>query len=174
MRTAAIIGCGGVSTIHTEALATMTDTKIFAVCDTDPPRLAATQGTFGVPGFTDHLTLLQTLRRKVAHICTPQNQHGSLAIDFFEHGVDSIVEESLAHNVSEGARLTDVAERGTAKVAVCFRNRHNTTVQARHCSPRATLGSCRAPPRWCCGAAPPTTTGTGPGAAPGQAAEKTC
>ena len=62
MSTAAIIGCGDVSTIHTEALATMADTNIVAVCDTDPRRLATAAEQHGVPGFADHLTLLDALR----------------------------------------------------------------------------------------------------------------
>ena len=132
LTTAAIIGCGDVSTIHTEALAAMADTKIIAVCDTDPQRLAAATEKHGVPGFTDHLTLLQQLRPDVVHICTPHNQHASLAIDFLAHGVNVIVEKPLADNESDGQRLIDVAERSAAKIAVCFQNRYNTTAQAMH------------------------------------------
>lgn len=132
MSTAVIIGCGDVSVIHTEALATMADTTIVAVCDTDPQRLAAAADHHDVPGFTDHQTLLQTLRPDVAHICTPHHQHASLASDFLEHGVNVIVEKPLAHTVSEGQRLISVAERSTAKIAVCFQNRYNTTAQAMH------------------------------------------
>lgn len=132
MRTAAIIGCGDVSTIHTEALATMDDASIIAVCDTDEQRLAVAADKHGVPGFTDHLTLLQTSRPDVVHICTPHNQHASPAIDFLERGVNVIVEKPLAHNESEGQRLIHVAEQSTAKIAVCFQNRYNTTTQTMH------------------------------------------
>ena len=132
MTTAAIIGCGDVSIIHTEALATMADTKIVAVCDTDPQRLAEAEKSLGVPGFTDHLALLDALRPDVVHICTPHNQHASLAVDFLERGVNVIVEKPLAHSVAEGHRLIEAAERGTAKIAVCLQNRYNTTAQAMH------------------------------------------
>src|SRR6476660_1939801 len=111
MTTAAIIGCGDVSIIHTEALATMADTKIVAVCDTDPQRLAEAEKSLGVPGFTDHLALLDALRPDVVHICTPHNQHASLAVDFLERGVNVIVEKPLAHSVAEGHRLIEAAER---------------------------------------------------------------
>jgi len=132
MSTAAIIGCGDVSTIHTEALATMADTNIVAVCDTDPQRLATAAEQHGVPGFADHLTLLDALRPDVVHICTPHNEHASLAIDFLTRGVNVIVEKPLAHSVSEGQRLVQTAEQSTAKIAVCFQNRYNTTAQAMH------------------------------------------
>lgn len=132
MTTAAIIGCGDVSIIHTEALATMADTKIVAVCDTDSQRLAEAEKRLGVPGFTDHRALLDTLRPDVVHICTPHNQHASLAVDFLERGVNVIVEKPLAHTVAEGQRLIEAAEASTAKIAVCFQNRYNTTAQAMH------------------------------------------
>ena len=132
MSTAAIIGCGDVSTIHTEALETMSDTTIVAVCDTDPQRLAVASEKFGVPGFSDHRALLKSMRPDVAHICTPHNEHASLAIDFLTGGVNVIVEKPLAHSVSEGERLIEVAENGAAKIAVCFQNRYNTTAQAMH------------------------------------------
>jgi predicted dehydrogenase len=132
MRTAAIIGCGDVSTIHTEALANMAETNIIAVCDTNQQRLAAAREEFGVPGFGDHLTLLQSLQPDVVHICTPHNEHAAVAIDFLTRGVNVIVEKPLAQSVSEGQRLVEVAEQGTAKIAVCFQNRYNTTARAMH------------------------------------------
>lgn len=132
MTTAAIIGCGDVSIIHTEALATMADTEIVAVCDTDPQRLAEAEKRLGVPGFSDHLALLDSLRPDVVHICTPHDQHASLAVDFLARGVHVIVEKPLAHTVAEGQRLVEAAESGTAKIAVCFQNRYNTTAQAMH------------------------------------------
>jgi len=132
MRTAVIIGCGDVSAIHIEALATMPDTKLVAVCDTDPHGLAATAERLGVPGYADHLTLLDAIRPDVAHICTPHDQHASVAVDFLTRDVNVILEKPLAHTVSEGRRLIEAAERSTAKVAVCFQNRYNTTAQAMH------------------------------------------
>jgi len=132
MTTAAIIGCGDVSTIHTEALAIMADTDIIAVCDTDPGRLAAAQHQYGVPGFADHVALLEAVRPDVAHICTPHNQHAAVAGDFLARDVNVIVEKPLAHSDSEGRRLVEAAESSTAKIAVCFQNRYNTTAQAMH------------------------------------------
>ena len=49
-----------------------------------------------------------------------------------ERGVNVIVEKPLAHTVDEGQRLVQAAERSTAKIAVCFQNRYNTTAQAMH------------------------------------------
>jgi len=132
MTTAAIIGCGDVSIIHTEALAAMDEGELAGVCDTDSQQLNSAAQALGVPGFPDHLSLLDSVRPDVVHICTPHNQHASLAIDCLERSVNVIVEKPLAHTVDEGQQLIAAAERNTAKIGVCFQNRYNTTAQAMH------------------------------------------
>ena len=132
MATAAIVGCGDVSIIHTEALAEMDDVTLAGVCDPDPQQRASAARAHGVPGFPDHLSLLDTVKPDVVHLCTPHNQHASVAIDCLEHGVNVIVEKPLAHTLDEAQRLIQAAERSSAKIAVCFQNRYNVTAQALH------------------------------------------
>lgn len=132
MTTAAIIGCGDVSIIHFEALAEMEDVTLVGVCDSDPERRAAAAAAHGVPGFADHLSLLETVSPDVVHLCTPHDQHASLAVDCLERGVNVIVEKPVAHTLEAAQRLVAVAERSTAKIAVCFQNRYNATAQALH------------------------------------------
>ncbi|MFI2566469.1 Gfo/Idh/MocA family protein [Paenarthrobacter sp. NPDC018779] len=130
MPTAAVIGCGDVSSVHLAALATMADAELVAVCDTNPERLEAAAAAHGVPGYASHLDLLEKVRPDVVHICTPHHLHASIAADCLEAGVGVIVEKPLAHTLEEGRRLIEVAERSTAKIAVCFQNRYNATSQA--------------------------------------------
>ncbi len=132
MITAAIVGCGDVSVIHTEALAAMDDVQLVAVCDPDAQRRGAAAQAQGVPGFPDLTSLLDSVRPDVVHLCTPHDRHASLAIDCLERGVHVIAEKPLAHTLDEGQRLIAAAERSTAKVGVCFQNRYNTTSQAMH------------------------------------------
>ena len=132
MTTAAIIGCGDVSIIQFEALAEMEDVTLVGVCDSDPERRAAAAAAHGVPGFADHLSLLETVSPDVVHLCTPHDQHASLAVDCLERGVNVIVEKPVAHTLEAAQRLVAVAERSTAKIAVCFQNRYNATAQALH------------------------------------------
>jgi predicted dehydrogenase len=128
--TAAVIGCGDVSAVHFEAVAKLDGATLVAVCDSDPRRLAAAVAAHGVPGFADHLSLLEAVRPDVVHICTPHDQHASVAADCLERGVNVIVEKPLAHTLAEGQRLVDAASAGRAKIAVCFQNRYNATSQA--------------------------------------------
>jgi UDP-N-acetyl-2-amino-2-deoxyglucuronate dehydrogenase len=128
--TAAVIGCGDVSSVHFGALATMDDARLVAVCDTDPGRLEAAAAAHGVPGYANHLDLLEKVRPGVVHICTPHNLHASIAADCLERGVNVIVEKPLAHTQEAGRRLIEAAEGSPAKIAVCFQNRYNATSQA--------------------------------------------
>ncbi|GAA4028712.1 Gfo/Idh/MocA family oxidoreductase [Arthrobacter methylotrophus] len=130
MPTAAVIGCGDVSSVHFGAIAKLDDVELVAVCDTDPARLQAAQAAYGVAGYADHLEMLEAVRPDVVHICTPHHLHASLAADCLERGVSVIVEKPLAHTLEEGRRLVEAAERSTAKIAVCFQNRYNATSQA--------------------------------------------
>lgn len=130
--TAAVIGCGDVSSVHFEAIAKLDGAALAGVCDPDPLRLASAMADHGVPGFADHLDLLEALRPDVVHICTPHDRHASIAADCLERGVHVIVEKPLAHTLAEGRRLVGAAAAGGAKIGVCFQNRYNATSQAMH------------------------------------------
>jgi len=130
LATAAVIGCGDISSVHLGALSTMQDVRLAAVCDTDPARLEAAKAARGVPGYADYLAMLEEVRPDVVHICTPHHLHASLAADCLERGVNVIVEKPLAHTLEEGRRLIEAAERSPAKIGVCFQNRYNATSQA--------------------------------------------
>lgn len=130
--TAAVIGCGDVSSVHFEAIAKLNGATLVGVCDPDPQRLASAMSAYGVPGFADHLSLIEAVRPDVVHICTPHDRHASVAADCLERGVHVIVEKPLAHTLAEGRRLVEAAAAGRAKIAVCFQNRYNATSQAMH------------------------------------------
>jgi predicted dehydrogenase len=130
--TAAVIGCGDVSSVHFEAIAKLDGATLVGVCDPDPRRLASAMAAYGVPGYADHQSLLEAVRPDVVHICTPHDRHASVAADCLERGVHVIVEKPLAHTLAEGRRLVEAAAAGNAKIAVCFQNRYNATSQAMH------------------------------------------
>jgi len=67
MPTAAVIGCGDVSSVHFEAIAANPKIDLVAVCDTDPGRLAAAVAAFDVAGFADHQQLIEEMRPDVVH-----------------------------------------------------------------------------------------------------------
>lgn len=130
MTTAALIGCGDVSTVHFEAIAAHPQVELVAVCDTDPVRSATAAQASGVPGFADHIRMLDDIRPDVVHVCTPHHLHAPMAADCLERGIDVLLEKPLAHTVAEGQRLVALAQGSSAKVGVCFQNRYNATSEA--------------------------------------------
>ena len=133
MATAAVIGCGVVSSVHLAAIAGNPAVHLAAVCDTDTSALAAAAKEHGVPGFADYRDVLDEIRPDVVHICTPHDQHVAIAIDCLERGANVIMEKPLAHTIADGARLvTAAAEHPDVKIGVCFQNRYNTPVAQMH------------------------------------------
>ena len=136
---AAIIGCGDVSVVHTEALAPMAAeglAELAAVCDTDPDRAKAAGEKLGVPYFTDHRELIDSCEVDVVHVTTPHDQHVDPSLDSLAAGIDVITEKPLAHSRSEARRFTAEAAKLTSvpgprgrtpKVGVCLQNRYNVS-----------------------------------------------
>ena len=126
----AVIGCGDISALHFDAIATVPDATLVAVCDTDPGRLRTAAQTLGVPAYLDHVHLFDELKPDVVHICTPHDTHAELAVAALERGIHVILEKPLAHTRDEADRLLLAAEASSARIAVCFQNRYNAPVQA--------------------------------------------
>lgn len=131
MSTAAVVGCGDVSSVHLAAIAGNPAITLVGVCDTQASLVAATAAAQGVPGFTDYRELLDELRPDVVHICTPHHQHVAIAIECLERGIAVIQEKPLAHTIAEGQLLVDAAAaHPDVKIGVCFQNRYNAPIAA--------------------------------------------
>jgi UDP-N-acetyl-2-amino-2-deoxyglucuronate dehydrogenase len=133
MSTAAVIGCGDVSSVHVAAIAANPAIDLVGLCDVQPSVLVAAVASHGVPGFADYRELLDELHPDVVHICTPHHQHVSIALDCVERGIGVILEKPLAHTVADGQRLVlAAAEHPEVRIGVCFQNRYNAPVAAMH------------------------------------------
>ena len=131
MTTAAVIGCGDVSVVHLQAIEALAGVDLVSVCDTDASRATAAAERYGVPSFTDHRRLLETVRPDVAHVCTPHHQHVRAAVDCLDAGVAVLVEKPVAHSVQEADRLIAAAERHPdVKAGICLQNRYNAANRA--------------------------------------------
>lgn len=132
----AVVGAGTISGIHFDAIADQQArglAELVGVCDVDAELAAATGQLWGVPSFTDHASLLRTLRPDVVHVCTPHDAHEPVAVDALAAGTHVLTEKPLAATTAQASRLADAAaraaERGIA-TGVCLQNRYNPTVVA--------------------------------------------
>lgn len=134
MTTAAVIGCGDVSTVHLEAIAALDDIELVAVVDPDPIARSAAADRWGVHSFAATGTMLAHVRPDVAHVCTPHDQHLPVALDLLAAGVHLLTEKPLAHTLEDAQRFAEAAEAAAGasgtRTGVCFQNRYNATSRA--------------------------------------------
>jgi predicted dehydrogenase len=126
MTRAAVVGCGDISAVHLAALHELPDVELVGVCDVDAPRAADAGSAWEVPAFADHVALFDERQPDVVHVCTPHDQHASVAIDAIERGIHVVLEKPVAHTLAEAEKVAAAARSNPAvKVAVCFQNRYN-------------------------------------------------
>ncbi len=126
----AVVGCGDISIVHFEAIASIPGADLVAVADADPSTLNEAAERYGVPGFADHRQLLGAIEADVVHVCTPHDQHADVTLGCLEAGVAVLQEKPLAHTVAEGDRIVRAAESSGTKIGICFQNRYNATAMA--------------------------------------------
>jgi predicted dehydrogenase len=105
-----IIGCGGISPWHANAINVHPFAKLAAVSDLDAARAEAFGRRFDVPWYTTVEAILESPDIDAVCICTPSGLHASLAVRALAAGKHSVVEKPLAitseslHEVLEAER----------------------------------------------------------------------
>ena len=132
MTSAAVVGIGGISALHLDAIRANADIELVAVCDVDPRRAETAGRAFGVPYFTHHTELLRAVSPQVVHITTPHDQHVPVALDALATGAHVLTEKPIGQSVKVGLRLAERAAASQQKVGVVFQNRYNPTAVAIH------------------------------------------
>jgi predicted dehydrogenase len=104
----AVIGVGQFGQHHVSKYASLPDSRLMAVADSDPERLAAIAERYGVEPVRDHRRLLG--RVDAVSIATPPASHFPIARDFIEHGTHVLVEKPITESLADAARLIQLAK----------------------------------------------------------------
>ncbi|QFG22605.1 Gfo/Idh/MocA family protein [Actinomadura sp. WMMB 499] len=128
----AVVGLGVISRFYLAALRDAPDLRLVAVCDGDPGKAFAQD----VPGYTDHVRLLEEERPDAVIVTVPNDVHHRVCADALEREVAVCVEKPLALTAGEGAELEALAERRDVPLFTAFHRRHNAAVErlARDCA----------------------------------------
>ena len=118
----ALIGCGAIALQnHLPGLALCPETRLLAVCDTDPARLEAarrsTAATVASTRFEDVVT------RDDVHaviIATPNVTHAPVALTAIQHGKHVLCEKPLAMNAGEAWSMARAAEQAGVRHMTAF------------------------------------------------------
>lgn len=130
-----IIGCGAISHTHCNAIKTIGNAEIVAVCDVKPDRAEALAETIGgnVKVYSDYKHMLGDCQdANAVHICTPHFLHAEMAIYAMNCGFDVYLEKPCAMDASQAKKIIEVSDKTGKTVCVSFQNRLvNTTVAAK-------------------------------------------
>ena len=97
----ALIGCGKIGQIHAEALSSLPESDLVAVCDSDPARAQACATRYGGRPYTDVAAMVKECEVGAVFICTPHPLHAQPTIEAARAGAHILVEKPLAASVKD-------------------------------------------------------------------------
>ena len=122
----ALIGCGGISKMHLDALSHMDNVELVSVADVKEDRAKARAEQYGCAYTTDWTEYVSRDDIDVVHICTPHYLHAPMAIALLDSGKRVLTEKPMA---SEVADAEEMIRHSDGRLAVVFQNRYNEASQ---------------------------------------------
>lgn len=125
-----LVGCGGISKCHLNAINVLKDKDInlTAVADIIPERADNTAKENNCKAYYDYIDMLDNENPDVVHICTPHYLHVDMAVKALQRGINVVLEKPCGTSVDGLRRLIEAEAESDGKVAVCFQNRYNPSV----------------------------------------------
>lgn len=105
----ALVGTGYIADTHLEALRTLPDVEVVALCDVAVERARSAARRHGVAAAVAGLEELVPHRIDVVHLCVPPDLHARLTRQCLELGFSVFVEKPLALTSGEASELFAVA-----------------------------------------------------------------
>jgi predicted dehydrogenase len=129
-----IIGSGAIALAnHVPGFALCRDTRIVALCDTNPQTLAAASASTGVTNaYTDHRELLKRDDIHAVIIATPNNTHAPIALDAIAAGKHVLCEKPLALNLADAIAMARAADAANLRHMTAFTYRFVPAMRYAH------------------------------------------
>lgn len=128
----ALIGCGRISPNHIAA-AIENELDIVALCDIDEGKIDEKMGMFNlsptIKKYTNYQELLEQENVDLIAICTESGNHGQIALDCIDAGVNLIIEKPIALSLEEADAIIAKSKEKNVKVSACHQNRFNKSIQ---------------------------------------------
>jgi predicted dehydrogenase len=126
----AVIGAGGIGATHLRAYAAWPDLcEIVGVADVDWAAAQASATEYGIPAFTDHQALLDSVQPDAVSICTPPKLHLPIALDVAERRIACLCEKPPARTVAETEAIVAAFEEAGAILQFAFCHRFHEPVR---------------------------------------------
>ncbi len=117
----AIVGLGVIGNVH-KSLINKLGLNLVAVCDVDEHKLDSIDG---VQKFSDYITMLDTVKPDVVHICTPHFLHADMIIEALSRNINVLCEKPLCIKIEDIDRILSAEKFSSAQLGVCHQNRYN-------------------------------------------------
>ncbi len=106
----AVIGCGRWGPNHIRVFKNLSGCDVVAVADTDPARLAHTEGMFpGVANYQDYRRVIEKPDVGAVVVTTPATTHHSIVRDVLRAGKHVLCEKPLCQTSEQGRELVELA-----------------------------------------------------------------
>lgn len=128
--TVAVIGCGTIARdAHMPSYASNPMAKVKYVVDIKPEAAKALGEKYGIPNIiTDYRDILGDKEVEAVSICTPNDTHAPIAIDFLNAGKNVLCEKPAAVNANLVREMKEAADRNGKILNIGVVNRFNTAV----------------------------------------------
>lgn len=126
---AGFIGVGGIVTVHLDALKTIGDVEIAALCDVNQENAKKRQETYGGKVYSDFNDMLESEKLDAVWLCTPPHVRAEPLLACAKKGIPVFCEKPAERSEVKAAALAEKLERLNAKVQVGYVFRTNAVVQ---------------------------------------------
>ncbi len=124
----AVIGAGKMGQIHAKVYASLAQSKLTAIIDTDYKKAKKLAKKYKCSAFKEPAEILDKV--DAVTIATPTIAHFELAKLFIGNSIPVLIEKPLAASVEEGEQIAELAKEKNCVVAVGHSERCNPVVQA--------------------------------------------
>lgn len=128
----ALVGCGVIAPNHINALLSINNIEIVALCDIEKEKAEALASQFSLNSvkiYTDYEKMLKEETDLTSiHIATPHYLHTDMAIMALEMGINVFLEKPMCIPNEDIERLKRAESQSCGKICVCFQNRFTSAV----------------------------------------------
>jgi predicted dehydrogenase len=125
----AVIGCGKVGETHAQALASLDETRLVAVYDTNADRSGIFAERYGCRSYTDIHEMVNAGEVQMVSICTPHPSHVDLALICARAKIHVLVEKPMAVDLRGCDQMIVATEMAGIKLGVISQRRLYEPVQ---------------------------------------------
>jgi predicted dehydrogenase len=128
----AIVGCGVIGPTHAEAINSLPDAELVAICDVIAERARKLADTYGATAYTSMDEMLAREELDIVTICTPSGTHGEYACKVMRTGRHVIVEKPMEISLTAIDEMLRVQKETGVKLAVISQHRFDPASQQVH------------------------------------------